>query len=754
LRIVGATGGYPDRPAGKISTGGSTMISKILTKTALILFAILGVLFSLFGQEAAHAGRTDQPPVIDGVLNDAAWTKALVWSDFLTTKPDFGLPPTEKTELLFSSDSHHLFFAFRCGDSDPGKVKATLSKRDNIVHDDSVGLFLDMSGTQQSGYAFFVNPLGIQMDGIITTDGETDSSFDAVWTSAGRMQDAGYVVEIAIPLKSLRFPNKKELTCGIMAIRTIGRKSEELCAPPFNPKNGPVLAQLGKVRISGLAFDRTIEGIPALTFGQGNARRAGLWAPRTRQTDFSLTGKVGLTSDLTLDATYNPDFSQVETDAGQIDINLRNALYYPEKRPFFLEGLEDFAFAGALEQNPLVAVVHTRTIVDPSFGFKLTGKVGGRNQISSIFALDEYPGRAAAEAGWPGADRGALFGVVRYKRLFSKDGYLGGFFTRRGFNGGSNILGGLDGRYRLAKTMSLEYFAFNSWTDSGRAGGGTSGEALGLKYTFISRKSSVYLGAYDIGKDFKTETGFVTRTGVRMLAGLVNYKFYPKSMLFQRIDPYYHFTQTMDVPSGLFESQNFFALRFILPRQTMIRFIACLADEVFSGMRFRRDGYWISAGSQITKHFAFQFNLTDTKAVFYDPSAPYQGDGLRLTAAAYFQPTERLGTELSVSYSNFFRESDGAKIYDYPILRNKTTFQVNESLFFRGIFEYNVFHKRLTADLLASFTSIPGTVVYLGYGSAYEKIRWSSEEGLYRPDNDFFQTKKAVFFKASYLWRF
>lgn len=721
----------------------------------LLLIAFPGVLSFLSGEDASAGIRTDRPPVIDGVLDEPAWENALVWDGFLTTKPDFGLPPTEETAFFFTHDAHHLYFAFRCADSDPAKIRATISKRDDIVHDDYVCLILDTAGSQQSAYVFFVNPRGVQMDGIINPDGHTDVSFDAVWTSAGRLTDAGYAVEMAVPLKSLRFPGRKELACGIMAVRSIGRKSEECCAPSFDPGKGTVLAQLGRVGISGLVFERTIETIPALTFSRESARREGQWAPGVRQTDLSLTGKVGITSDLTLDAAYNPDFSQVESDAGQVDINLRNSLYYPEKRPFFLEGMENFAFAGSLEQNPLAAIVHTRTIVDPFLGFKLTGKIGVRNQVSSIFALDEYPGSAAEEAGQPGAGKNALFTIVRYKRLFSRDSYLGGFFTSRGFDGRFHVLGGLDARLRLNNTMSLEGFALNSWTGAPAADGGPPrSEALGLKYAFTSRASTVSLGAYDIGRDFRAETGFVTRTGVRLFAGLVNYKFYPKSSLFQRIDPYYYFAQTLDVPSGLFESQNYFALRFIMPRQTVIRIMGCLSNEVFAGKRFRRDGYWLSAGSQVTKQVSIQFNLVDTKAVYYDPGNPYQGDGLQFASVLHVQPTEQLSAEMGVTYANFFREADGAKIYDYLILRGKTTFQVSKFLFFRGILEYNTFRKRLTADFLASFTSIPGTVIYVGYGSAYERIRWSPEDGLYRPADEFFQTKKTLFFKASYLWRF
>ena len=731
------------------------MFGKALVKVIIILAAILLALLSLFGQEAVRPEAATMPPVIDGRLDDAAWLRALSLTDFKTGKPDFGKTPTERTEFLFAYDASHLYFAFRCFDGDPGRIKATLSKRDAMENDDYVAVIIDMFNDQQNGIALFVNPRGVQMDGILSPEGLCDESFDMVWMSQGLLAESGYTVEVAVPLKSLRHPARADLTIGVMGMRSISRKSEEDYCPEFSFAKGSMLAQLRRIEIRGLERERTVECIPALTFNRGRGREKGAWAPRTGQTDLSLTGKLGLASDLTLDACYNPDFSQVETDAGRVDINLRNALYYDEKRPFFLEGLEDFSFAGYLEQNPLVAVVHTRTIVDPKLGFKLTGKVGARNQISSIFALDEYPGSLAVAAGDPeAAGKDAPFAIVRYKRLMSKESYVGGFFTSRTFDGSSNVLGGLDGRFRLNNTMTVEGFAFNSWSRSESSGQAKRGEALGLRFSYQSRKSTINLGAYDIDPDFRTETGFVTRTGVRMLCGFANYKFYPRSKLFQRIDPYYFFFQTYDVPSGLFESKNYFALRFLMPRQTMVRFMGFLANEVFAGQRFRTDGYWITLSSQVTTRISLQGNLVDSKAILYDPAAPAQGRGLSLTAGLRFDPTRQLSTELDLAYDNFFRDADGMKVYGYTILRNKTTFQVNKYLFFRGIVEYNAFRRRLTADVLASFTYIPGTVLFAGYGSAFERVRWSPEAASYLPAHELWPTERAFFFKASYLVRF
>jgi hypothetical protein len=730
------------------------VFDKALAKVILILVFVMLLLLNLFGAEPPRPAAASTAPSIDGRLDDPVWRSALVFADFKTGKPDFGKTPTEMTEVLFAYDSKNLYFGFRCFDGEPGRIKATLSKRDEAESDDRVCIILDMFNDQQNGYALFVNPRGVQMDGILSAEGQCDSSFDMVWTSQGTLTGSGYEVELAVPLKSLRHPARRTLTFGVMAVRMISRKSEEDYCPEFSMSRDRCSPSCERSRSPG-SKGPTIELIPALTFSRGNVRQGASGRPARARPTSASRAKVGLTSDLTVDACYNPDFSQVESDAGRVDINLRNPLYYPEKRPFFLEGLEDFSFAGSLEQNPLIAVVHTRTIVDPKVGFKLTGKAGSRNQVSSIFALDQYPGTVAAEGGSPAAaGMDAPFSIVRYKRLLSKDAYLGGFFTSRSFDGASNVLGGLDGRFRLTNTMTMEGFAFNSWSRPQRGGQAVKGEALGVKFNLQSRKSTVHLGAYDIDPNFRTDTGFVTRTGVRMLCGFANYKFYPKSKLFQRIDPYYYFSQIYDIPSGLFESRNYFALRILMPRQTMVRFMGIVASEVFAGRRFRADGYWITLSSQVTTEASLQFNLVDSKSILYDPAAPAQGDGLSLTAGLRYEPTQQLSTEMDLAYDNFYRAADGSKVYGYTILRNKTTFQVNKSLFFRGIVEYNAFRRRLTADVLACFTSIPGTVLFAGYGSAFERVNWDPEVGTYLPAQRFWPTQRAFFFKASYLWRF
>jgi hypothetical protein len=699
--------------------------------------------------------RTDTPPAIDGKLDDPVWSQATCFDDFVTFKPDFGKPTSEKTIILMAYDRKYIYFAFDCQDSEPGKIKAAMSKRDGIDMDDWIGVVLDTFGDKQGGYLFEVNPLGVQLDGMINADGNGDASFDTVWESKGLINGKGYSAEMAVPFKSLRYPFRKKMTMGLLVSRFIGRKSEQTSFPELDPEGGAIMTQSQKIELSDVKFERPVEFIPAMTYDQGSSHNGGEMKSAGKNADFSLTGKVGLTSNLTLDATYNPDFSQIETDAGQIDVNLRYSIYYSEKRPFFLEGMENFNFATAMEANTVGAIVYTRTIVDPLLGLKLTGKVGSRNVVSGIFALDEFPGDLASEEGdLEGAGRNASFSILRYKRQMSGDSYVGGFFTNRSFAGDSNSVGGLDGRWRLNNTSFLEYSFLNSFSRNGSSDRTDQGHYLGLRYNFSDRHWNVDLGFFDLSRDFRIDTGYVTRTGITMAPIFVDYTFYPKSKFFQKIDAFWWSYHLMDKPSDLFETYNHLVLRFSMPRQTEVRFDAILGNEVFAGQRFSLSGWRVRGYTQILKQLYLEWGYRRSDRINYDPEAPFQGKGNTADLYLQYQPFAKFSTSLGLTYYDLFRSSDSEKIYDYTIWRSRTTFQVNRYLFFRGIIEYNNYWKKINADFLASFTYIPGTVIYLGYGSAYEKIKWSNEDREYFPSDDYLQTRRSFFFKASYLWRF
>ncbi len=715
-------------------------------KTACLIAAWAAFLFlskALFALETRDLKPVPKPPVIDGKLDPGEWDEAFKMTNFKTFQPDYGKEPSQKTEGYFLYDAENFYFAFRCYDTEPSKIKASINKRDNMFSDDFVGIVIDTYNTMQSGYGFLVNPLGIQGDGMMNVNGNLQGDQDFIWYSKGQIDDQGYTVEYRIPLQSIRFPSGKTITMRLGFFRQFVRTSEVASAPPLSPEKGSIIAQTQPISVTGLKFKRVVEILPAVTHSNKLAIQDGVLKRDERTTDLSLTGKIGITSDLTLDAAINPDFSQVESDAGQVDINLRYALYYPEKRPFFLEGNEIFQFAGNTEEAPLIAMIHTRTIVDPVFGFKLTGKLGVTNTIAAIYAQDYQPDGET--------DEHPDFSIFRLKHALKDDSYIGGFYTARDVRGGFNRVVGGDGRIRLSQTSVASFHLFGSFTKVPGDRDVNGGHALAVDYVLDNRKVSLDIGYQDISTDFQVDTGFLERTGLRRLAGFAMYRFYPKSKFFQRIEPFYWCYHLYDTASNLLETFNLFTLRFQLPASTQFRLEGILANEVYEGRQFGKSGLGFQLNSQLTKKVYIEARYRHKGAIYYDPEAPYQGDGNVATAAFEYQPTEQFDFMLDLTYSDFYRRSDKAKIYDYTIFRSFNTFQFNKYLFLRGILEYNTYRKRMTLDTLVSFTYIPGTVVYVGYGSAFEKIRWTGDE--YLDSHRFLETKRGFFFKISYLWR-
>ncbi len=714
-------------------------------KTKPIGFGLLCLFWAarLFAGSVVEPARVEVPPVIDGKIDDPAWQTALRMTDFKTWQPDYGKEPSQKTEAYFLYDAENFYVAFRGYDTEPGKIKAAISKRDAIFQDDYVGFFVDSFYDRQNAYCFMVNPLGIQGDGLLNSQGNLEPTMDMVWYSKGQIDDQGFTVEFRIPLQSIRFPNKETVIMGMFFWRQLVRTSEMASVPAFVPEKGGLLTQTQQVAVTGIEYHRVVEILPAFTYANRLAASEGRLQQDLKSSDFSLTAKVGITSDLTSDATYNPDFSQVESDAGQVDFNVRYALYYPEKRPFFLEGLEYFQFAGNTEDAPLLAVVYTRNIIDPIFGLKATGKLGATNTIASIYAKDELP--------QTDSDRHPDFGIFRFKHSLKDDSFLGGFYTSRFEGSGYNQLAGSDGRIRLSQTSIAEFHLFGSFTRENTQTPTVGGHALGLRYMYEDRKFITDIGYQDIARNFQVDTGFVERTGLSRLALFSMYRFYPKSKLFQRIEPFYWGYQLYDKFYDMLESFNLLCLRFWLPRSTMVRFEGILGKEVYSGARFDRNALGARAQTQLTKQFYLEAFYRRGGAVYYDPEAPYQGYGNRAMIFLQYQPAEKLDFGLSYSYSDFYRRSDKQKIYDYGIIRSRNTYQVNKYLFLRAIFEYNTFRERLTVDTLASFTYIPGTVVHVGYGSAYERLAWDGAD--YVGSDRFLETQRGFFFKVSYLWR-
>ncbi len=498
--------------------------------------------------------RFDKSPVIDGKLEEEAWQKAVVLKDFYQIQPGDNIPPSRPTEVLLGFDSKFLYIAFKATD-EPDKVRATVAKRDNIFQDDYVGFYLDTFNDKRKAFEVFFNPLGIQGDGVLTEGRGEDFSVDLLLESKGVLHETGYSVEIAIPFKSLRFEAGKGKLWGAHFFRRIKRFENELDSwMPFSRSIDSNLSQAGHLTgLEGISVERTIELIPSLTLSQ-NSRFVPALSPLERdldpgrivneplRLDLGLTAKFIPSSAVTVDLAINPDFAQVEADQLVVTANQRFPIFFPEKRPFFLEGIDIF-------QTPITAV-HTRAIVDPDVAVKTTGKLG-RNTFGLMVASDNGPGNLNAD------DRGALnscldlrlekptqvcnaerfvdknahIGVLRLKRDVGKENSIGMLATSYSFIEKHNHVVGVDGRFRLDKqtTTSFQLLGTTSRNfffdpDDGieryRTG---NGFAYTSNYNVSGRNWGWELYSEGFTQDYRADVGFVQRTNSNFSYGFLRY---------------------------------------------------------------------------------------------------------------------------------------------------------------------------------------------------------------------------------------
>ncbi|MFA9454382.1 MAG: DUF5916 domain-containing protein [Candidatus Aminicenantaceae bacterium] len=334
--------------------------------TLLLVMGALGALTRpTLAATVLSIPRMSGSPKIDGILDNPFWEKeALKIDGFRQFTPVEKGDPSQKTEAYIGYDPKNLYIAFRCYDTDPQKIRASITKRDNVIDDDWILVFLDTFNEKRRAFTFIINPLGIPLDGMRIEEGgdaDIDGSWDAVFQSEGRVDEKGYTVEMAIPFKSIRFPDSSSQTWGLQIQRTIRRKNEEIYWYPRSRNVNGFLLQAGQLQIEGdLEKGKNLEIMPVLTaLKEGSG---------TIDPEAGLNLKYGITSNMTIDLAINPDFSQIEADIPKINVNQRYDLYYPEKRPFFLEGKDYF--------DTPIELVYTRTISTPMWGGKLTGKAG------------------------------------------------------------------------------------------------------------------------------------------------------------------------------------------------------------------------------------------------------------------------------------------------------------------------------------------------------------------------------------------
>jgi hypothetical protein len=714
-----------------------------MKNSLLLVLLIFYSLASIANEgEKMNSHFAEAAPEIDGILDDKVWQEAQRVTGFKSFAPDYEKDMAYKTVAYWSHDADNLYFAFKCFD-DPSLIKTSVAARDKIRDDDWVCVNLDSFNDRQTLYGFYVNPNGIQMDSRFA-GGRDDAGIDMVWYSAGHIDEDGYTIELKIPFKSIRYAVKDgEVDMGVIFERKISRFSSQGTYPALDPNQGAnFLTQTMPVHYNGVNKTILFEAIPAVTYGWSKWHEEGQYVTDSKP-DVGLTLKYGITSDLILDATLNPDFSQVESDVQQVEINQRFPLYYPERRPFFLEGNENFNHAGGSGRSEIRSIVNTRSIINPIFAAKLTGKIGLKNTISTIAAVDEvdapYKGKIA---------------VMRYKRTLKKDSYIGGFFTGRQDGSFSNIVYGGDGQIRLGTSSMISGFVFNSGNMDSLTRGTTNRLAMASNFAFNTRSISYGAGYTNIDDGFSTTVGYVTRTGITKYNVYVSPKFYPKGWI-KRVDPLLYFSLTNDKPSGLYERSLFSRTSITLDRNSRISLTGSIANEIYEGLKFNRGSISLSASSQITKRIYIRGEYRRQNRAYY--SELEQGDGQSINGNLNLQLSDNFNSEWNYSYSDLYNKETGTKYYDVHIIRSKNTYQLNKYLFLRVIVQYNSLSTAISPDFLASFTYIPGTVVHLGYGSVFQKTIWDAsigDAGEYVNSRDYLETAGGFFFKASYLFRY
>ena len=530
-------------------------------KTSSALIATLLMLFPI----AVHAqerrefrvGRAIQPPKIDGVLDDDVWDDdPLVLGNWISYNPLYGTMMPQRTEVRIAYDDRNLYFAFHCLDSEPDKIKTTISRRDSVFNDDWVGLSLDSNNSGQTAYHLFVNPSGIQMD--------------ALNTSASSKADVG------------------------------------------------------------------------------------------------LSAKYGITSSITLDATINPDFSQVESDAFQVQVNQRFPIFYSEKRPFFMEGLGLFNLAGTGGDGNMVTAVHTRKIIDPSWGSKVTG-TQGRFTFGLLNASDDTP-EDLGNGGTAITGKDKFFNIGRLTYGLGESNYVGGIFVDTEHAGRHNRVAGGDLSIRFQKRHQFSATFLDSRTavDSAQ----TDGTAEQVYYSFSDRKYAFSTQIEHNDNNFQMGTAFYNRTGFTSGWGYGELNFYPKNA---------------------------------------------------NSSALKRLSLFTWAQVQIFRWLNLNGNFNNGWATFYDPVDPFAGRSRSAGGGFSFQLNQHVNQNVSYSRVRFNRASDGGRVYTVHIVNVRSTYQFNKHFLVRAIEQFDSSRSRVLLDLLASYEFVPGTVVHAGYGSLFEK---------------------------------
>ena len=725
--------------------------------------------------------RIDTTITIDGRLDEPAWSRAAILNGFSLYQPADGRPAPDSTEVRVWYSPDAMYFGIRAF-ADPLTIAATVAERDRIGSDDNVEIHLDTFHERNRAFVFIVNPFGIQADGMKgegggfipgsnVPPGQNDLSADFRWDSRGRITEWGYEVEVRIPFASLRYPMSPVQTWGLQIDRHVQRNGYEETWTPAIRASASFIAQSGTlVGLTGMRHGQVVELNPEFT---NTTRGAACCAPTLSDWTYSSHPQAGgnarwaMGSNFVLNGTVKPDFSQVEADATQVAADERFALFYPEKRPFFVEALDQFNVPNQL--------VYTRTIVQPDAAAKFTGKVG-RADVAVLSAFDQ---RGIT----PNGDR-PLVDIMRLRLGLGKQSQAGLLYSDRVGGGRSNRVIGGDAKYVFGGIYFAQVQAVQGITTIG--GRTTSGPMWEALVDATNRAWGFHYNILGIHPDFRVDNGFVPRTGfVRPnIANRVTWYGRPGAVA----ERFNVFTAI----NGLWQYDDFFAGRSLLE------------DAAYAQMQLTLRGGWIVGLTPRVATYAFDpadyssyrgfvpsgriTALTNVLSVatpqfrrfaasagttlgndvdFLETSSVRRVD---YNASLDLRPTERLRMSATYVSTSFARRATGEESAFARIPRLKAEYQLARPLFVRVVSQYTATRREalvdprtgstivlasgatsrpsasnvLRTDWLFSYRPAPGTVFFVGYGGSLSEEDPLAFRRLRR-------TGDAFFVKGSYL---
>jgi len=684
----------------------------IITLLIAVFFSITSILSAENFEPVYHPemnlSKIQGAIEIDGKLDDSGWKASAQINNFIENNPGDQVKPPVKTKAFITYSDSHIYVAFVCHDN-PSSVRTSMCERDKLWKDDNVGFFIDTYGDGTWAYYFNVNPYGIQADALWSKNNGEDDSYDLVWESMGMVTDSGYQIELALPFSSLRFPNNDKQVWKAEFWRnhlTDVRRQYSWAAYDRDEKCFP--CNWGTLHgIENVFPSRGIELLPSVIGFQSGYLNdlddpASEWNNEDIDGDASLGIKYSINSDITAEISINPDFSQIESDATQIDVNSTFALFYPEKRPFFQEGSDLY--------NSFFNTIYTRSINDPQVTTKLTGRLG-RTSLAYIAALDEHsPVIMPFEESSAFLVNGkSISNIFSTEQVIGDNSQIGMIITDRRFtDGGSGSVIGFDGDIRLTKSHYLQWSLNATHTeepddttitsglndiyfDRGRHSAGFDGEsfwghAILAATGYYSREYTNDLTYFEKSPRFRADNGFEPVNNQRMAIFLLQHRMYPNGKFLIRFSPSLNIARTWNFAKTLKEESINFGFDAQLAKQTNVHPAITWGSESVDGIHFK-DVYNLHscAQSNFSDPLSLDFAVNYGHQIIRTLDTPVLGKELSLYLSASIKPTDRLRIEPTLNYYKTDDLDTDDNIYEGYTMRTRINYQVTRELSFRFI---------------------------------------------------------------------